>query len=295
MSTLKPTGQPPAAEHSAHLQHQFDNPRQQFDAAVQGMWLFLATEILLFAGLFCVYAVYRANHPEIFYYAHVYLSKPLGALNTAILLCSSFTMATGVWAAQRRRQKLLAAMLVLTFLGACGFLTVKYAEYKHKWEEGLGWGQHYHPKHIAPGFAAHEAEEHGRSLPSPASAPASAATSAPASAPTATLATDAVSLACEPRSLGPQGLAPSGRVPAQLNPEQEVRNVQTFFAIYFALTGLHGVHVIAGMAVILWLLARTLLGHFAAGYYTPVELGGLYWHLVDIIWIYLFPLLYLIH
>lgn len=70
---------------------------------------------------------------------------------------------------------------------------------------------------------------------------------------------------------------------------------RNFFSCYFLLTGLHGIHVLAGMAVIFWILLRTLRGHFSAAYATPVVLTGLYWHLVDIIWIYLFPLLYLLH
>ncbi len=73
------------------------------------------------------------------------------------------------------------------------------------------------------------------------------------------------------------------------------RNIHIFFGIYFLMTGLHGLHVLAGMVVIAWLLYRTVRGDFSASYYTPVDLGGLYWHLVDLVWIYLFPLLYLIH
>ena len=70
-------------------------------------------------------------------------------------------------------------------------------------------------------------------------------------------------------------------------------NAHQFFGIYFAMTGLHGVHVIAGMIVIAWLLARSIKGDFGSKYFTPVDLGGLYWHLVDVIWIFLYPLLYL--
>ena len=89
-----------------HLAHHFDTPAQQFSSAKLGMWLFLATEILLFGGLFCAYAVYRSNHPEIFIYAHRYLDRNLGAVNTAILLASSFTMAWAVRAAQLGRAAL---------------------------------------------------------------------------------------------------------------------------------------------------------------------------------------------
>ena len=85
--------------HDPSLQHHFDNPEQQFDSGKLGMWLFLATEVLLFGGLFVAYAVYRANHPEIFVYAHQFLDKKLGGINTLVLICSSLTMAWGVRAA----------------------------------------------------------------------------------------------------------------------------------------------------------------------------------------------------
>jgi cytochrome c oxidase subunit 3 len=67
-----------------------------------------------------------------------------------------------------------------------------------------------------------------------------------------------------------------------------------FFSFYFMMTGLHGIHVVLGMAAISWILARTIRGDFSASYYGPVDITGLYWHLVDLIWIYLFPLMYLI-
>ena len=71
-------------------------------------------------------------------------------------------------------------------------------------------------------------------------------------------------------------------------------NVQIFFGIYFLMTGLHGIHVLAGMAAITWLLVRSAKGQFGPAYFTPVDFVGLYWHLVDLIWIFLFPLLYLV-
>jgi hypothetical protein len=99
----------------------------------------------------------------------------------------------------------------------------------------------------------------------------------------------------EPGESGPRGLLAPGIEAQVLAPEVKPRNVQTFFAVYFGMTGLHGIHVIAGMGVIAWLLVLAAMGRFSPAYYTPVHLGGLYWHLVDLIWIYLFPLLYLIH
>ena len=76
--------------------------------------------------------------------------------------------------------------------------------------------------------------------------------------------------------------------------EVQGNNPHVFFSIYFMMTGLHGIHVVAGMGLITWLIFRTSRGHFTPKYYTPVELVGLFWHLVDLIWIFLFPLLYLI-
>ena len=68
----------------------------------------------------------------------------------------------------------------------------------------------------------------------------------------------------------------------------------SFFSVYFAMTGLHAIHIIAGIAAIGWLLKRSLRGDFSPAYYTPVDVVGLYWHLVDLVWIFLFPLLYLV-
>ena len=298
MTSVSPTTVPPGPEHLPQLQHHFDTPGQQYESAVLGMWLFLATELLLFGGLFCAYAVYRANHPEIFEFAHVYLDKFWGGTNTCILLCSSFTMASAVWAAQTARKRLLIVMLALTLVGGTGFLGIKYVEYKHKWEEGLLWGKYYKP-HVQPDAhspadarAAQAAKPRGAAAATTSSAPTQPATSAsaPASQPA-----DATSWVFEPSGTGPRGLLRPGASPQELEASAPVHNVQTFFGIYFTMTGLHALHVIAGLIVITWLLVRSVKGHFSAEYHTPVHMVGLYWHVVDIVWIFLFPLLYLIH
>ena len=103
----------------------------------------------------------------------------------------------------------------------------------------------------------------------------------------------------KPAPEGPQGLSVATKIDLGILPDprhdpRRPANLQTFFAIYFLLTGLHGLHVIIGMVVIGWLFMRAVKGHFGRQYFTPVDLGGLYWHLVDLIWIFLFPLLYLI-
>ncbi len=251
-------------EHAPHLQHHFDTAEQQFDAGKLGMWLFLATEILLFGGLFCAYAIYRANHSEIFLYAHQFLDKVLGGTNTVILLCSSLTMAWAVRASQLGQRRLLIVLLILTLAGGFGFMGIKYVEYKAKWEHGLLPGTH---------FAPHE-EGEGKAAP------------APPAGPSATIKPAAAGPAGTVRADDAEGhRAAHGKRPS---------NVQIFFGIYFLMTGLHGLHVLAGMGAITWLLIRSIKGHFGPDYFTPVDFVGLYWHLVDLIWIFLFPLLYLI-
>jgi cytochrome c oxidase subunit 3 len=289
---------------SSHLQHHFETPEQQYDSGKLGMWLFLATEILLFGGLFVAYAVYRGNHPEVFIWGHHFLDTKLGAINTVILLCSSLTMAWGVRAAQLGQRRLLVLMLSLTLLGAFGFLGIKYVEYKAKWEHGLLWAGSFNP-------GAHD--DHGESH---AAAPAAAETHAEAEAATeaegatkAEVATEAEAapFAPERTTQPPPAAPPSGRaqpVAAATDAHDTTdahdatdapANAQTFFTIYFLMTGLHGIHVLAGMAAIAWVLRKALRGVFGPAYFTPVDLVGLYWHLVDLIWIFLFPLLYLIH
>ena len=122
------------------LQHHWNNSGQQFEAGKLGMWLFLATEFLLFAGLFCGYAVYRSNHPELFEYGAKFLDWKLGATNTAVLIASSFTMAWAVTVAQRGQVKLMNGLLFITFFGGVGFLGIKYMEYTSKFKDNIYWG-----------------------------------------------------------------------------------------------------------------------------------------------------------
>lgn len=249
------------------LAHHFESHAQQFDAGKLGMWLFLVQEILFFSGLFCAYAIYRSNHPEIFVYADHFLDRKLGAINTCVLIFSSFTAAWAVRAAQLTQRKLSAALLVITFLCAGGFLGIKYIEYHHKFHDGLLWGHHYNP--------SEEAQHPEIKVP-----PGAEQIHVPTEA----------ELAANPDG-HPQGGEPISAQEVLEHP----KNVHIFFGIYFAMTGLHAIHVIVGMGVILWMIWRTLRGDFDSEYFAPIEFTGLYWHLVDLVWIYLFPLLYLIH
>lgn len=214
-------------EHHPFHQHHFATMEQQFDASKIGMWLFLATEILLFGGLFVGYGIMQAKHGDAFVAGHHHLDWKLGALNTCFLLISSFTMVMAVWGASTNKkgekQGLIVTNLLLTLGFAAGFMVVKYFEYSHKIHDGL--------------------------LP--------------------------------------------GKLFSYTGPDL-VPNMFMFFSFYFMMTGLHGFHVLGGMGAITYLIIRAMKGDYTSEYYTPVDLIGLYWHLVDLIWIYLFPLLYLI-
>jgi len=272
-------------EHPPHLAHHFDTPEQQFASGKLGMWIFLATEILFFGGLFVAYSVYRSNHPEIFDYAHELLDKRLGGINTVVLIGSSFTMALAVRFAQLGQQKKLVWALVITLVAAGGFLGIKAIEYEHKWKHGLLWGEHY---------KSHGEGEHGEDA-----VHSEAETVSETGTETGTEIETEIESETEISSIdlsapGPSGLAKPDAHDAHTDTHDEPDNVHIFFGIYFSMTGLHGLHVIIGMGLILWLIIRARRGDFGRGYFTPVDLVGLYWHLVDLIWIFLFPLLYLI-
>lgn len=246
---------------SAHLAHHFDTLKQQYDAAKLGMWIFLMTEVLFFGGLFCAYAVFRACHPEIFVDGHRFLDKPLGAANTVVLIFSSLTMALAVRAAQLGQRRQLVGLLAVTILCGLAFLGIKSVEYKHKWDHQMVPGQ----AKIAAFFAPKKGDE-----------------------PRKGFHPDEAYIREHLAAEGFQNMP---------QPEfaKRVEHLGTFMSIYFSLTALHALHVIIGVGAITWILLAATRGRFSSQYFTPVDLTGLYWHLVDMIWIFLFPLLYLIH
>ncbi len=241
--------------------HHFESAEQQFESGKLGMWLFIFQELLFFSGLFAAYAVYRANHPEIFVYAHRFLDVRLGAINTAVLITSSFTAAWAVRAAQLGQRRLLVTLLSATVVLAFVFLGIKSIEYRHKWREGLLWGHLYRPVHT-------EVIDHP---PRTGEAPAP----------------------LRPGDAAIRGLT-AGPPHDPARPD-EPKHVATFFGIYFTMTGLHALHVIIGIGVFFWLIRRALRGDFSPSNFAAVDYAALYWHFVDLVWIYLFPLLYLIH
>ncbi len=243
------------------LADHFDTAQQQYDSARLGMWIFLLTEVLFFGGLFCAYAVFRAVNPEIFVDGHLFLDKPLGAVNTVVLIVSSLTMALAVRAAQLGQLRALTGLLAITILCGFAFLCIKTVEYKHKWDHSMAPGQ----ARIAYWFSGEVGAEPSKEF-----------------RPDETYVRDRLVQAgyTEPDKDELAGCA---------------KRLGTFMGIYFVLTGLHALHVCAGIGAMGWVFWGAIRGRFGSGYFTPVDLVGLYWHLVDMIWIFLFPLLYLIH
>ena len=202
--------------------HHFDSAEHEFESSKFGTWLFLCTEVLMFGGLFVAYFIFSNLFPETFLEGATYLDWKFGAVNTAVLLFSSFTMVMAIYYAQNNNNKKAANMLMITFVCGLIFMVIKYLEYSHKIELGLLPGNLY-------SFEGAESA-----------------------------------------------------------------NLGLYFSIYYCMTGLHGSHVIIGMGLILWCWNRCRKDEFNSGYFTPLECVGLFWHLVDLIWIYLFPLLYLV-
>jgi cytochrome c oxidase subunit 3 len=293
-----------AHDHPDNLAHHFDTPKQQFEAGKLGMWMFLATEVLLFGGLFCAYAVWRGNHPDLFKYGSQFLDTKWGAINTAVLITSSLTMAAAVTAAQKSRRGPLIALLSLTLAGALIFLGIKYIEYSHKFQEGWFPGMRFYEK---PAHA-HTWDPNAGVVVSASFVPDEGGPQEVPPPPLAEAEPTTVALA----ATGPSGFDASAldahghsdhdeehethqsHHTHPLQDSERPDNVHMFFNIYFMMTGLHGIHVLVGGIVLGWLLLGAVRGRFHAGYFTPVDLGGLYWHVVDLIWIFLFPLFYLI-
>jgi cytochrome c oxidase subunit 3 len=376
---------------------------QQHDAAKLGIWLFLATEVLLFGGLFCGYAVFRANHEDLFVWGEQFLDERYGAANTAVLLISSLTMAMAITYVQKEKKKLAMISLGITLLCAGIFMGIKSIEYEHKFHDHLLGGMAFYETsdhggdmggdHVA--VATHGDEEHGKMLWDATCRSCHGAAGEgvpgkgtvlntstyvrnhgdkelehfvmkgrPASSPESVLHLDMPAMGGNPMlkendivdvvaylrtleipaapvgeehqtetvvvvpapstesesetfidslphstvqhaSHPPSGLAPESASEAQRMAvyerpevpqldENRPANAHLFFGLYFLMTGLHGIHVVIGMIVILWLMWRLQRGDFTKRHYAAVECGGLYWHIVDVIWIFLFPLWYLI-
>jgi cytochrome c oxidase subunit 3 len=201
---------------------QYESLERQHATARLGMWVFLASESLLFAGLFALYAAYRFEYPVEFHRASTHANLVIGTVNTYILLTSSLTVALAIHAARHDQRRRTVALLGATIVFGLAFDVLKVVEYAGHLAEGIAPGTYY----------------------------------------------------------------TFGELPAH--------GVVLYVTLYYLLTGLHALHVTGGIVVLVWLAVRAHRGAFGARSYLALELGGLYWHLVDLVWIFLWPLLYLI-
>lgn len=193
---------------------------RDYTGAKMGMWLFLLTELLLFGGLFILYAVYLSRYPDGFSKGAGRLSLVFGTVNTVILLTSSMFAAMAVTAAQKENRRYSLFLLSGTIVCALIFLANKFLE----WSDKIAHGIYPNSPHLAAGPP-------GESL---------------------------------------------------------------FFSLYYLTTGIHGVHVLVGAALLIWVAALIQRGAVTSGNYVVLENGALYWHLVDLVWIFIFPLYYLV-
>ena len=250
----------PYYERYRHAPH-FRSNEAEFDAIKFGMWLFLATEVLLFAGMFCGYAIFRMLYPQAFANGSHYLDWRWGCLNTVVLLFSSFTVATAIHNAQKNQQGWLKINLLITILCAIAFVTIKLLfEYTPKWS---GWFFVLDP-------ALPHYEEAIRSTGGE-------------------VKTALGGLFHFIDGYGGKRPGQWFRYPFSDNPYEPL-----WWGIYYVSTGIHATHVIIGVGLLSWVFVRASKKHFGPSHYTAVEIVGLYWHIVDMIWIFLFPLLYLI-
>ncbi len=202
--------------------HHFESMDQEHESGKQGVWLFMATEVMMFGALFTAYFMYRGKFYDSWVEGGALLDWKMGAINTIVLLFSSFTMALAVRETQLGNNKKALKLVVVTTLCAFAFLVIKYFEYSGKIHHGL--------------------------FPSE----------------------------------------------AMWSYDAQTNNLRLFMVVYFIMTGLHGIHILIGIGLMFWLMKRLKNEEFSKDYYTAVEGVGLYWHIVDLIWIYLFPLMYLI-
>jgi cytochrome c oxidase subunit 3 len=217
-----------SANHHGLVAHQFETLEQQRESETLGMWLFLATEILIFGAMFTGYAAYRAAYRHDFEVASSKLNILIATINTVVLLSSSLTMALSVYAARSGKRGMLKLCLVLTALLGSAFMVFKAIEYYSDYKDNL-----------VPRLAFNPTEWTER------------------------------------------------------EPPADPQHVQLFLMFYYIMTGLHAVHLTVGIGLMIWLMWRAWSGIITPERYMSVEIVGLYWHFVDLVWIFLLPLLYL--
>lgn len=208
-----------------HHAHHFKSADAEYEASKQGLWIFLVSEVLMFGAIFVAFGVFYNMYEEAFTLGAEQMKLKLGAINTGVLIFSSFTVAHAISCVQRDKLKEAAMLIVATLACGVGFMVIKYIEYTAKISHGL-----------MPG-----------------------------------------------RWLDPHEEALKG-----------VEHLDMYFGFYYTMTGIHGLHVIIGMIALIWALVKVLKGQVHSKNYLPLEGAGLFWHLVDLVWIFLFPVLYIV-
>jgi cytochrome c oxidase subunit 3 len=296
--------------HAPGLQHQFEDMKQQEESVSIGMWMFLVQEIMFFGGLFTAYLVFRSRFPLAFAEASNHLDAFWGGLNTLVLIVSSLTMALTVFYAQRGNRNMQMIMIVLTMLFGVTFLGVKVIEYTDKYNSGLipvtGWNKRS-PAGPTPEMATQPAGKESAFVMPLIETRVSAAESGEQKKvvpnPTGEFqwnygkhvfdyAVDKEKTSNKPYLTEAERIGYFSN--GAFDPNKYRDKIRIFYYIYFVMTGLHALHMIVGLGIMAWLLWAAWRNTFSADYFAPVEMSGLYWHFVDIVWIFLFPLLYLL-
>ncbi|MEP6945511.1 MAG: cytochrome c oxidase subunit 3 [Acidobacteriota bacterium] len=288
--------------HAPGLQHQFEDMKQQEESVSIGMWLFLVQEIMFFGGLFTAYLVFRSKYPMAFAVGSNHLDVVMGFVNTLVLIVSSLTMALTVYFAQKGNRNMQVIMILLTMGFGVVFLGIKGVEYTDKWNHGIVPVTGLNRIVRAPAGADHDThppvgqkegvagvktggEEHAYVNPH---------------GEFQWHEFDLIEHTIAEEEANPQSKALNSTEKVayfsdgKLDEKKFGDKVRIFFFLYFVMTGLHALHMIVGLGLMTWLLWKAWKNTFSAEYYMPVEMSGLYWHFVDIVWIFLFPLLYLL-
>ena len=313
-----------AVDHAAHghhpmQKHHFDDMTQQYEASGFGMWVFLVQEVMFFGGLFIAYLVYRHKYFDAFGTASATLRIWLGTVNTIVLIASSLTMAFAVNMASTGKRKATTFFLLATMALGFVFLGIKAVEYSEKFEkrevpgpnfcfhasggecagvaeredepDTLAGTMHIVGRYITGGWGSGGQPEHLASLGehTGVNEPTGNASS---------MTSSREDIGKTENAAGASGAGLEAVIDPNEGVSERARSMpgsEIYFSLYFAMTGMHALHMIIGVGVLCWLIFWAWKGLYTAEYFTPVENFGLYWHFVDIIWIYLFPLLYLIN